>query len=203
MAMKNHLRKGLAALVGLSLAATTMFVGVAGANAAPLDTTNPSVSNESIALPQSGEELSPEDVKAIAEELEDKGEVTGERDTSYGEEVSYSWNGYEVGIGYEEKKQQTSPGQITPYFDIDTSRLPRYVFVYLNRSDQQALASGGAAVLATALCLIPGIGLLSCGFVHGAVQGAADKVKAKLCQGTFTITFDLNSKPKPWVSYAC
>lgn len=44
-------------------------------------------------------------MKAIAEELEDKGEVTGQRDTSYGEEVSYSWNGYEVGIGYEEKKQ--------------------------------------------------------------------------------------------------
>lgn len=52
------------------------------------------------------------------------------------------------------------------------------VCVYLNRTDQGALAAGGAAFLAIAICAIPAVGWISCAAVTSALVVAAFYIAA-------------------------
>ncbi|MGR6740839.1 hypothetical protein ACU6RU_02230 [Microbacterium sp. F1-18] len=141
---------------------------------------------------------------AIAAELEANALLISETSNRNEKRSTYEYKGATLTVVSElAAPDPTSPG-VAPRFGIDTRFLPRLIIVDLSRADQQALASGGLGALNVALCAIPGIGWVSCGFITGAIQSAGEYIKNNgLCQNTFYITFDLQSNPKPWVSYRC
>jgi hypothetical protein len=45
--------------------------------------------------------------------------------------------------------------------------------LYLNRTDQGALATGGAVALGIAACALPGVNVVGCAAISGALAAAA------------------------------
>ncbi|WP_245219970.1 hypothetical protein [Rhodococcus qingshengii] len=50
------------------------------------------------------------------------------------------------------------------------------VYIYLNRADQTALAAGSATTMGIIICGLPGINVVACGGVAGALVAAASYV---------------------------
>lgn len=62
------------------------------------------------------------------------------------------------------------------------------VCIFLNRTDQGALAAGGAAFLAIAICAIPAIGWIGCAAVAAALTIAAFYIATNgLCARTLQV----------------
>lgn len=142
------------------------------------------------------------DLAAFVRGIGDSGAVVEVEESNATRSTTYDLAGITVKVVEE---AVSVPGDdVSVQFDIDTRFLPRFVFVYLSRADQQALASGGTSALNVALCAIPAVGWVSCGAITAAVQGAAEYLKAHgLCQKNFLMKLDFNSVPNNWITFDC
>lgn len=180
-------------------AATLLAAGPAQAAEAPAPEVSSTVPTDSSGVPISSG-LSGSELIAIRDSLQENNEVLSVEEEGSTRTTTYDVEGFAVSI---EETRVESPSP-TARWDINTQYLPRYIFVYLYKADQQALASGGLNALNIALCAIPGVGWASCAALSAGIQGGGEYLKSKgLCKGTFAITFDFNSNPKPWIRYAC
>lgn len=62
------------------------------------------------------------------------------------------------------------PGAIRPRFSVGVGWT---IYIYLNRTDQGAVAAGGAAGLAVLICAVPAVGTAACAGVTAALVAAA------------------------------
>lgn len=168
-------------ILGVTLA---MIVAAPGAGSAMASTT------EADPYKTLKEQVSQEDVQrylAVASEVEDGRNVTGEMVTAAisqfeaaGFESSVSFKdgalvktfdlGYGMKIGLSEELAKTSPGQVVPM--IGGGFQSGGVYITFNNTDQRAIATGAGIFLGAAICAIPAVGWVACGFT-AAIIGTA------------------------------
>lgn len=79
----------------------------------------------------------------------------------------------------------------------------RGVYLYLNRADQSAAANGGAVALSVVACSIPGVNVLGCAAVSGAMAAAATYVNTYgLCANELEINIR-SANPVQIPTYKC
>lgn len=84
--------------------------------------------------------------------------------------------------------EEPDPGMITPYLEVLINGI--HTAIGLNITDQQALAAGGGAALAVAICLIPVVGQIACVIVSVAVAVLTAYLVANgICTGGRTLWF--------------
>lgn len=86
-----------------------------------------------------------------------------------------------------EPAEKRSTGGITPQFSVGGCGWFN-VCIYLNRTDQGALAAGAAAFLAVAICVIPAVGWIGCAAVAAALAIAQHYIATNgFCRRTLQI----------------
>lgn len=87
------------------------------------------------------------------------------------------------------------PGQIAPRLHVGVGN---GVYIYLNRADQTALAAGSATSMGIIICGLPGINVVACGGVAGALVAAASYVASYgICPNEMEVHFGGFLNPGP------
>lgn len=157
---------GAIAIPGVASASDGSVSGIAGSLTGNGDSSGAGSPDPSV-IPS--DNSTPEEVSAIKESATDGGAASTEevRDgrllTSY--EVS-SPEGLEATV----VTNEPDPNSVQPRIRVGVGW---GVYLYLNRVDQGALASGGAAGLSIIACALPGVNIVGCAAVSAGMAAAA------------------------------
>ncbi|SIS23069.1 hypothetical protein [Williamsia sterculiae] len=91
------------------------------------------------------------------------------------------------------------PGQVQPQFHVGVGN---GIYIYLDRTDQNALIYGGSTALGVVICGTPGVGTLACAGVSGALAAAATYLSSNgFCSNELEIHY--LGFPDPFPSVKC
>lgn len=186
------------AVVGVvaAFALTMISVPANAVEALPDDSVFFSSEDLNALSPHGGEVLDPEVFLLGLEELEasaaQRNEITEDGFTFYeyvvpeGSLTLPSAADVRTAIEAADAAESASSGVIAPRLEVRFSGIK--MAVGFNTVDQQALAAGGGAAIAAALCLLPGVGWAACAVI-GVVVGVATTYLAAngICSGGRTL----------------
>lgn len=144
-------------------------------SAAPVATVTPASAAATVASAPTPETMTPEQYQQLKAGLSASKAFTKSESTSGGvRTLSFQ---YTNGTVLTLQEPVSGPPTVTTSIRVGGCGFLQ-LCVYLNRTDQGALAAGGAAGLAIAICAIPAVGTAACAFVAAALTAAAYYIAA-------------------------